>query len=185
MNEKDNNKKFDIFISYAHQDSDKAKFFSEHCKKNGFNTWLDEEKLVSGEKWSEKIEQAIKSSNVALVIISNNALSSKWVNREWSSICEEKWNRPNFKIIPINFENSKLPPFLCEYNSISTNNNDFRRDKLKEYLIKIINSSFNETKKPTNKEEIKEEIERLEDRIRFLKENLTESGGERGQKNDD
>jgi len=180
VNDKSKKPPATVFISYSRNDSITAKDLANKCKHYSLKTWLDEEQLRPGDNWQERMEKAIKTCNVAIIIISNDTLRSNHVNKEWSLICEEKWNRPDIKIIVLKLDDAKIPPFLCNNYTYSTNKYDLKQ--LDNQFFKILNSD--DVKKENNKEEIDDEIIRLENRIRDLKERLEQSSQERGGSDD-
>jgi len=74
-----------VFISYAHTDQD---FVQEHLipwlNANGYDAWVDSEKLRAGENWIEEIDNAIKASYALIVVISPASMTSPYVTYEWA-----------------------------------------------------------------------------------------------------
>lgn len=170
-----------VFISYSRKDSDEAKAIAKKCEQLGFDAWLGDEKVTLGGEWRERIEDAIRSSDVAIVLISSNALSSKSLSQEWSALCEETWKRPEFFIIPIKLENVKTPPFLYAYESLAFYkwNADFQ--KIQDALSNLLETKRADAKtKLTIKSKSKEEIKRLETRVKALKGYCEKSPEEQG-----
>jgi hypothetical protein len=169
-----------VFISYSDSDEDRniAKYLADSCKALGFAAWLDKDEIQSGDDWQKSIEEEIKSCKLVLVLISEEALASSWVNREWSVLCEEKWKRPDLSIIPVVLEDAKTPPFLCEYRAFRANEEKNSYENLKRYLANLDDESMS-NKKPKNDEVIRTEQERLTDRVRDLKQSLEEVRNEK------
>ena len=67
-----------IFISYSKKDSDFAHKLADDLAAAGFNIWIDRS-LQVGEDWEDTIESQIRGANEVIVILSPNAVSSKWV----------------------------------------------------------------------------------------------------------
>jgi HEAT repeat protein len=74
-----------VFISYKHDDED---FVFDSLKpkivKEGFEIWIDEERLRAGEDWREEIDQAIRDSFAVVVLITPASIESQYVTYEWS-----------------------------------------------------------------------------------------------------
>jgi len=81
-----NNKKNEksIFISHDHDDGDFAELLKLKLERNGFNAWIDTERLKIGQDWREEIDMAIFNSNAFIVIMSPKARKSEYVTYEWA-----------------------------------------------------------------------------------------------------
>jgi|GEM_PF-2529471 len=75
-------RKRSVFISYSHRDNEYLERLLVHLKplvKNGIiDLWVDT-KLIAGEKWQIKIEEALKSASVAILLISADFLASDFI----------------------------------------------------------------------------------------------------------
>ena len=72
-----------VFMSYASEDFKFADKLRRDLYLNEFEVWVDQDYLRPGDRWPKKIESAIADSNVFVLVISNEALSSPWVKREY------------------------------------------------------------------------------------------------------
>lgn len=168
---------YDVFISYASKDSNAANTIADKCKNLGLDVWIDSNEIEAGEKWRDKIESAIRSCDVVVIIISKDALSSDWVNKEWSIICEEKWSRPKISILPIKLDNTITPPFLSNYNEyLITNVYDY--DEVKDSIVNLLNNKYSVDYKYISNNKSDFELSRLIDRIKYLKKTVKMEGDE-------
>ncbi|MBM4024149.1 MAG: toll/interleukin-1 receptor domain-containing protein [Planctomycetes bacterium] len=71
-----------VFISYACEDRELAKRLSQWLEGAGFEVWLDENQILPGDNWAEKVAQALKESQAMVVLVSPAAMESKWVRHE-------------------------------------------------------------------------------------------------------
>lgn len=71
----------DVFLSYAHRDSEAVKTIINKLKDNGINVFQDDA-IPSSADFSNYIKKAISSSKVVAPIITQNAVKSKWVKKE-------------------------------------------------------------------------------------------------------
>ena len=179
-------KNYRVFISHAYEDLPEAKSIARWCENFGLSAWIDEKEFIVGEKWREKIEDAIEESEFVIVLISKDALNSKWVSREWDVLCEEKWSRPDIKILPIKWENVKSPPFLYKYKDLHIKKDESDYKLLEEYIIQFLKDRCGDTQTVLTSEDVAEEFKRLKDRIKSIKSALTEAeGDEKGGHKDD
>lgn len=67
-----------IFLSYAHEDLDKAlKIYHALNSYPGVDVWLDKESLLPGQRWEQAIRQAIRSANYFIVLLSRHSVGKK------------------------------------------------------------------------------------------------------------
>jgi NB-ARC domain/TIR domain len=66
-----------IFISYAHRDGGPlAERLHRDLIANGFHAWLDKQRLIGGDRWSNEIESALDRSQVVLALLSDGSFAS-------------------------------------------------------------------------------------------------------------
>ena len=93
---------YDIFISYAREDYEKAKIIAENLKEEGYKIWWDHS-IPAGKTFDDVIEEAIRLSKCVLVLWSSHSIKSNWVRLE----AEEGRNRS--VLIPIFIEDVSIP----------------------------------------------------------------------------
>ncbi|HEX3050918.1 MAG TPA: SUMF1/EgtB/PvdO family nonheme iron enzyme [Aggregatilineaceae bacterium] len=86
-----------IFISYSKKDIDFARRLKRLLEAARFDVWMDESDLVPSEQWWPTIENNIYTCAAFIVIMSNNARGSRWVERE--ILYAEKLNKPIFPVL--------------------------------------------------------------------------------------
>lgn len=97
--------KQNIFISYAHEDSNWLNILKTHLAGlrniiGGIDYW-DDERIRTGDNWKEEIENALKSANAAILIISPDFLASDFIlNNELPPILK-KANDKGTHVFPI------------------------------------------------------------------------------------
>lgn len=72
----------DLFISYARQDTDKARSLVYALREENVIGWLDSADIAGGEAISSAVRDALKKSSVVIVLLSPRALESQWVQFE-------------------------------------------------------------------------------------------------------
>ena len=70
-----------VFISYAHEDYDRARMLAEALRQSKLSIWWDE-RLEPGERFTDKIWDAINSALAVIVLWSESSLESEWVFKE-------------------------------------------------------------------------------------------------------
>lgn len=61
-----------VFISYSHQDHVCAQGIARFLIRQGYDVWIDVDKLTAGQNWASNIEDALKNSDVFLALLSKN-----------------------------------------------------------------------------------------------------------------
>ena len=72
-----------VFVSYSHDDADFAHILNDQLNQAGFSVWKDLD-LRAGDTWHEEIEDAIRSALAVVLIASERAQASPYVNFEWA-----------------------------------------------------------------------------------------------------
>jgi serine/threonine protein kinase len=70
-----------VFISYSRQDTDYVLALRDFLTSNGFQVWVDDQ-IESGDQWFNHINDAIKSAAAVLIVMTPDAESSEWVQKE-------------------------------------------------------------------------------------------------------
>jgi len=70
-----------VFISYSHRDSDFTHKLAEEIERHNIPVWIDD-RIDYGTRWPHVIQEKIDSCKAFLLIMSENARASDWVNNE-------------------------------------------------------------------------------------------------------
>src|SRR5215208_5870236 len=77
------NKKYDVYISYSHRDSEWVqKELIPHLKSARLSVFVDSSKLKPGDQWSQILNQGIRESRSILLVISEAYFSSQFAQAE-------------------------------------------------------------------------------------------------------
>ena len=101
-----------IFISHSSLDKPFAKMLCMDLEANGYASWLDEWDIKVGESIPERISDGLEEADFVIVILSGNAVSSKWVEREWQ---KKYWNEIQYNriyVLPLLLKDCKIPELL-------------------------------------------------------------------------
>lgn len=112
MTDSGSTKKLQVFISHASEDNATAKRLSKRLKEDGFDPWLDDERLLPGQDWKLECEKALDSSDAVLICFSEESVSkSGFVQKEFKQAMEKQKEKPDGMIfaIPVRLGNCKVP----------------------------------------------------------------------------
>ena len=93
-----------FFISYARGDRAFALRLTGDLRKEGAETWRDENDIQSAEKWDQSIVKGIGSCPEFLIILSRRSVDSEFVLKELDCAIEQ-----NKRIVPVLRNTCKLP----------------------------------------------------------------------------
>jgi hypothetical protein len=79
---KENDDKYVAFISHSSKDAGWAKRLCADLAKKGIATFLDKERLEAGRPWDSQLRQELSASRHLIVLWSDNAKKSEWVQHE-------------------------------------------------------------------------------------------------------
>lgn len=85
-----------VFISYSREDKKTAREIAEILERGGHEPWIDEQ-LVPGQRWKDKLEQAISDCDAFLILLSPATLDSEWCQWEYSEALNHE--KPIFPVI--------------------------------------------------------------------------------------
>lgn len=110
-----------LFISYSRGDG--ATFSSklrDDLTNNGMYVWQDVKNLESGRTWNTQILDAIRDSDIVIIVLTPEAVKSKWVRREWEAAEALQKMR-----LPILAESCKIPVDLKNIQYLDLSNDVF------------------------------------------------------------
>lgn len=106
-----------VFISYSRKNFRRANVIRLAVQRLGYKTWMDKNNMVGGQNWVSRIDQAIRDSWCLLLIWSNHARLSEYVNYEWAFAMGNQTC-----VIPIMIEKAKVHPRLIIKNYLGWQN---------------------------------------------------------------
>jgi len=118
------------FFSYSRSDSDFVLKLASDLRQAETDVWLDQLDIDAGNRWDHAVEEALKSSNRMVVILSPDSVSSNNVMDEVSFALEE-----GKSVVPILFKSCDIPFRLRRLQHIDfTQNYD---EALKNLLLAL------------------------------------------------
>lgn len=107
-----------LFISYSHKDAKVVKDFAFSLSLRGFDIWLDEKDLASGENYTTRIFNEIHNADVYLVFLSKESLKSTWVEAEIDFALHEKIEKKRLSVVPVLLEDVDIPVSLSNLDYV-------------------------------------------------------------------
>jgi len=112
------NRQLKVFLCHSKEDKPKIRKLYHRLISDGFDAWLDEEKLIPGHNWDYEIRKAMRESDVVVVCLSNNAVTKTgYVQKEIRQALDKANEQPEGKIylIPVKLEDCKVPDSISQY----------------------------------------------------------------------
>jgi hypothetical protein len=99
-----------LFISHSSQDDAFVRALRQALAEHGEDGWIDSRELRGGDPLWPEIRKAIEAASAYAVVVSTNALQSKWVGRELRHALELRSQRgmDKFPVIPLSLNDTKL-----------------------------------------------------------------------------
>ena len=98
-----------IFLSYSHCDKEIATSLKVFLTDNGFDILWDEDLLIIGEDFNQKLKRALAESDIFLPIISDEYNSSKFAQIEFHTAIGYCTNENHPLIVPYIIYGTKIP----------------------------------------------------------------------------
>ncbi|MBI5933480.1 MAG: TIR domain-containing protein [Chloroflexi bacterium] len=124
---KDNEYKFDVFLSHNNKDKRAVEYIAQRLKKKGKKVWLDKWNLVPGNPWQEEIEEALDQCGTFAVFLGASGIGP-WENEEMREAIAARVRDKHRRVIPVllpgapDNKNLKLPAFLARLTWVDFRN---------------------------------------------------------------
>lgn len=112
-----------VFISHSSKDNEFVDKLARHLIKAKARVWVDTWELKVGDSLLQKIQDAIKTADALLVVLSKASVESEWCKRELSAGLMRELDERRVVVLPLLLEDCDIPVFLREKRYA-----DFRRD---------------------------------------------------------
>lgn len=101
-----------IFISHSSKDKTTARWIGTDLKAAGHAPWFDEWDIRVGESIPQKISEGLAKADFVIVILSEHAIQSRWVEREWQSKYWTEVEKGKIHVLPALLRECELPELL-------------------------------------------------------------------------
>jgi uncharacterized protein YjbI with pentapeptide repeats len=102
------NQDFSCFISYSSKDVEFARCLHDGLQNNGVRCWFAPEDLKIGDKFRGRIDDAIRIHDKLLIVLSENAIRSSWVEKELETAFEKERLCGCIVLFPIRLDDSVM-----------------------------------------------------------------------------
>ena len=100
-----------VFLSYDHDDSDKARRIALALEKAGHSVWWDLH-VRGGAQFGKVIEEALRAADAVVVLWSKQSIESAWVKDEATA------GRDSGRLIPLSLDGSSPPMGFRQFQTI-------------------------------------------------------------------
>lgn len=101
-----------MFISHSSKDKQFARWLAVELANSGHSPWLDEWKIRVGESIPLKVSQGIKDCHALIVVLSEHAVASRWVENEWHAKYWDEISEGRVMVLPVLLKKCEIPTLL-------------------------------------------------------------------------
>lgn len=116
------NRKLKVFLCHSKDDKPKVRELYRRLVADGFDAWLDEEKLMPGQDWDLEIRKAVRATDVVVVCLSNGSVTKTgYVQKEIRFALDVADEQPEgaIFIIPARIEECEAPLRLSKWQWVN------------------------------------------------------------------
>jgi hypothetical protein len=131
-----------VFLCHSSDDKQEVRRLYQRLLSDGFDPWLDEEKLLPGQEWEHEITKAVRHSDVVIVCLSTGSINKNgYVQKEirYALDVADEQREGTIFLIPLRLEECESPVRLRRWHWV-----DLFEDKGYERLKQSLNSRASE-----------------------------------------
>lgn len=104
---------YSCFLSYSMADQDFAKRLYDELQKIGVRVWFAPKDLRAGDKIRSRIDESIRSHDKLLVVLSESAIRSPWVQKEVETALDRERLEQRVVLFPVTIDSAvfRAPEF--------------------------------------------------------------------------
>jgi TIR domain len=103
-----------VFLSYSSVDKRAVRRLADDLTAAGIEVWLDEREVSVGDPVSSRIQDGIASADYVAVWLTQSAVSSEWVQREWGAKLSKEIADRSVMVLPLLAESCEIPALLAD-----------------------------------------------------------------------
>jgi hypothetical protein len=127
------------FLCYAKENSTAVREFREHMKAEPWiDPWFDEEDILPGQMWEERVTEGVHNSHAVIVFLSSIAVKSEgFFQKELKLALDAAAEKPDgtIFIIPIRLDACDVPERLMPYQYVDYFGDEAHKDHVYSSLI--------------------------------------------------
>lgn len=104
-------KRWDVFVSYAHEDQPWVRVLAENLHQLGLEVFYDEWEVDYGDAVTRRLDEGLRRSRNGVLVISPTAVSRPWVLEEYAALLAGAVQRGQ-RLIPVLYRDAEMPPML-------------------------------------------------------------------------
>jgi protein-tyrosine-phosphatase len=135
-----------VFVSHASLDKAEASALTARLTADGYEPWLDSERLLPGAEWDFEIRRAARAAHVVLVLLSSRSVAREgYLQKEIRTVLDVADEKPEGTIfvIPLMLEPCEVPSRLQRVQHL-----DWARTDAYEMLCRALDHRARELKIP-------------------------------------
>ncbi len=103
-----------VFISHSSRDKDFVRKLKADLDAQKLDVWVDEQRIDVGGSIVEGVSEGLRDTDYFVLVISENSLSSRWVQQEYNSAMMSELSGKGVIVLPIRIDDAPLPPLLMD-----------------------------------------------------------------------
>lgn len=116
-------RRWDVFLSHAHEDKPIVERVLAWCRKAEMEPWFDTTHL-SG-RMLDEIAEAIDNSRAGIAFVSKASLASNYCKEEWTQFREQALQLPDFASVSLRVDDSPVPAAMTRRRYIDISQSGF------------------------------------------------------------
>ncbi|MGV9703034.1 tetratricopeptide repeat protein [Streptomyces sp. NPDC003483] len=104
--------RFDVFVSYAHEDEPWARALAENLHQLGLDVWLDQWEVAGGDLVASRLQDGLAKAGAVVAVVSRHWMDSGWCGEEFAAGVTAAVERGQ-RLIPVLLGEVALPAFLA------------------------------------------------------------------------
>lgn len=116
-----------IFLSYASPDYERVHEYYQSLLSQGFDPWLDKERLVAGQNWNFEIQRALGRATIIVIFLSEHSVTRRgYVQREIRIALDQAQAKlhDDIYVIPVMLDEVPIPEQLSSIQVVRQDSED-------------------------------------------------------------